>query len=54
MLEQLSIDVDEYIYGLGRAVHAFCENGQIVEMWNEDRRNGQRDRIQEHPLLCYK
>ena len=35
MLEQLSIDVDEYIYGLG-SVSPFVKNGQIVEMWNED------------------
>ena len=36
MLEQLSIDVDEYIYGLGERFTPFVKNGQIVEMWNED------------------
>lgn len=36
MLEQLSIDVDEYIYGLGERFTPFVKNGQIVDMWNED------------------
>ncbi|MBS6160581.1 MAG: alpha-xylosidase [Firmicutes bacterium] len=36
MLEQLAIDVDEYIYGLGERFTPFVKNGQIVEMWNED------------------
>lgn len=36
MVEQLAIDVDEYIYGLGERYTSFVKNGQIVEMWNED------------------
>lgn len=36
MLEQLAIDVDEYIYGLGERFTPFVKNGQVVEMWNED------------------
>lgn len=36
MLDQLSVDVDEYIYGLGERFTPFVKNGQIVEMWNED------------------
>lgn len=36
MLEQLALDVDEYIYGLGERFTPFIKNGQIVEMWNED------------------
>ena len=36
MLEQLAIDVDEYIYGLGERFTPFVKNGQIVEIWNED------------------
>ncbi|WP_099204688.1 alpha-xylosidase [Scatolibacter rhodanostii] len=36
MVEQLSIDVDEYIYGLGERFTPFVKNGQTVEMWNED------------------
>lgn len=34
--EALSIDVDEYIYGLGERFTPFVKNGQVVEMWNED------------------
>lgn len=36
MTEQLLVDVDEYIYGLGERFTPFVKNGQIVEMWNED------------------
>lgn len=35
-LEQLAIDIDEYIYGLGERFTPFVKNGQIVDMWNED------------------
>jgi len=36
MAEQLALDVDEYIYGLGERFTPFVKNGQIVDMWNED------------------
>lgn len=36
MVEQLLIDVDEYVYGLGERFTPFVKNGQTVEMWNED------------------
>ena len=36
MVEQLAIDVDEYIYGLGERFIPFIKNGQIIDMWNED------------------
>ncbi|WP_028235444.1 alpha-xylosidase [Pseudobutyrivibrio sp. MD2005] len=36
MVEQLAIDVDEYIYGLGERFTPFIKNGQVVEIWNED------------------
>lgn len=36
MVEQLSLDVDECIYGLGERYTPFVKNGQTVEMWNED------------------
>ncbi len=36
MTEQLAIDVDELIYGLGERFTPFVRNGQTVEMWNED------------------
>lgn len=35
-VEQLSLDVDEYVYGLGERFTPFVKNGQVVEMWNED------------------
>ncbi|QOV18854.1 alpha-xylosidase [Blautia liquoris] len=36
MVDQLSLDVDEYVYGLGERFTPFIKNGQVVEMWNED------------------
>lgn len=36
MVEQLSLDVDESVYGLGERFTPFIKNGQTVEMWNED------------------
>lgn len=36
MVEQLALDVGEYIYGLGERYTPFVKNGQTVEMWNED------------------
>ena len=36
MVEQLSLDVGEYIYGLGERFTSFVKNGQVVENWNED------------------
>ena len=36
MVEQLALDVDESIYGLGERFTPFVKNGQVVEMWNED------------------
>lgn len=34
--EQLNIDVDECIYGLGERFTHFVKNGQVVDIWNED------------------
>ncbi|MDW2800265.1 alpha-xylosidase [Clostridium boliviensis] len=36
MVEQLALDVGEYVYGLGERFTPFVKNGQVVEMWNED------------------
>ncbi|MDD3339295.1 MAG: alpha-xylosidase [Lachnospiraceae bacterium] len=36
MVEQLSTDVGEYIYGLGERFTPFVKNGQCIDMWNED------------------
>jgi alpha-D-xyloside xylohydrolase len=34
--EQLSLGVDERVYGLGERFTAFVKNGQVVDMWNQD------------------
>ncbi len=34
--EQLTVDVQENIYGLGERFTAFVKNGQVVDMWNAD------------------
>jgi alpha-D-xyloside xylohydrolase len=34
--EQLSLDVGEYVYGLGERFGAFTKNGQSVDIWNAD------------------
>jgi alpha-D-xyloside xylohydrolase len=36
MVEQLVLDVDEFVYGLGERFTPFVKNGQMVDMWNED------------------
>ena len=36
MREQLEIQPDEYIYGLGERFTPFVKNGQVVDIWNED------------------
>ncbi len=36
MVEQLALDIGEYIYGLGERFTPFVKNGQVVDMWNED------------------
>lgn len=36
MTEQLALDVDEQIYGLGERFTPFVKNGQVIDMWNED------------------
>lgn len=36
MLEQLTLGVGEYVYGLGERFTAFVKNGQVVETWNRD------------------
>lgn len=34
--EQLTLDVGEYVYGLGERFGTFAKNGQVVDIWNED------------------
>ena len=36
MREQLSIDVSEYIYGMGERFTPWIKNGQSVDIWNAD------------------
>ncbi|RRK10192.1 alpha-xylosidase [Lactiplantibacillus garii] len=36
MREQLSMDIDEKIYGLGERFGNFVKNGQSVDTWNQD------------------
>lgn len=36
MVEQLSLGIGEYVYGLGERFTPFVKNGQVVETWNED------------------
>lgn len=36
MHEQLSLEPDEQVYGLGERFGAFAKNGQVVDIWNED------------------
>lgn len=36
MVEQLALDIDEYVYGLGERYTPWIKNGQEVQMWNED------------------
>lgn len=36
MVEQLMLDVGEYVYGLGERYTPFMKNGQEVQIWNED------------------
>ena len=36
MRQQLGIDVNEHVYGLGERFGALVRNGQSVDIWNED------------------
>ena len=36
MREQLSLDIDEQIYGFGERFTPFVKNGQSIDIWNED------------------
>lgn len=36
VLDQLTLSVGEYVYGLGERFTAFVKNGQVVDIWNED------------------
>lgn len=36
MRQQLGLEVNEHVYGLGERFSAFVKNGQSVDIWNED------------------
>ena len=36
MRQQLSLGVDEKVYGMGERFTAFVKNGQSIDIWNED------------------
>lgn len=36
MRQQLGLEVNEHVYGLGERFSAFIKNGQSVDIWNED------------------
>ena len=36
MVEQLALDIDEYVYGFGERFTNFTKNGQSVDVWNSD------------------
>ncbi|WP_059105675.1 alpha-xylosidase [Shouchella shacheensis] len=48
--EQLSIDVGEWIYGLGERFTSFVKNGQSVEVWNEDGGTGSEQAYKNIPF----
>lgn len=45
MLEQMFLDVDEYVYGLGERFTPFVKNGPDGGDVERGRRNCQRDRL---------
>ena len=50
MREQLSLDVDELVYGLGERFTPFIKNGQEVEIWNEDPGTGSEQAYKNIPF----
>ena len=50
MREQLSLGVDEYIYGLGERFTPFIKNGQSVDIWNRDGGTGSEQAYKNIPF----
>ncbi len=48
--EQLSLDVGEYVYGLGERFTPFVKNGQTVDSWNEDGGTGSEQAYKNIPF----
>ncbi|WP_268912323.1 alpha-xylosidase [Lentilactobacillus sp. SPB1-3] len=50
MREQLSMDIDELIYGLGERFTSFVKNGQSVDIWNRDGGTGSEQAYKNIPF----
>lgn len=50
MREQLSLGIDEQIYGLGERFTPFIKNGQAVDSWNEDGGTGSEQAYKNIPF----
>lgn len=50
MREQLSLDIDEKVYGLGERFTPFVKNGQTVDIWNEDGGTGSEQAYKNIPF----
>lgn len=50
MREQLSMGIDEKIYGLGERFTPFVKNGQTVDIWNEDGGTGSEQAYKNIPF----
>ncbi|GHU61572.1 alpha-xylosidase [Clostridia bacterium] len=50
MREQLTLGIDELIYGLGERFTPFIKNGQVVDSWNEDGGTGSEQAYKNIPF----
>ncbi|MCA5013919.1 MULTISPECIES: alpha-xylosidase [unclassified Enterococcus] len=50
MREQLSLGIDEQLYGLGERFTPFIKNGQTVDIWNEDGGTGSEQAYKNIPF----
>ncbi|MGC6768138.1 alpha-xylosidase [Enterococcus sp. LJL128] len=50
MREQLSLGIDELIYGLGERFTPFIKNGQTIDIWNEDGGTGSEQAYKNIPF----
>ncbi|MFT8908844.1 MAG: alpha-xylosidase [Lentilactobacillus diolivorans] len=50
MREQLSMGIDELIYGLGERFTSFVKNGQSVDIWNQDGGTGSEQAYKNIPF----
>ncbi|MDT6951364.1 alpha-xylosidase [Companilactobacillus alimentarius] len=50
MREQLSMDIDEKIYGLGERFGNFVKNGQSIDTWNQDGGTGSKQAYKNIPF----